>query len=99
MGLYANMLIDDQQVKEYFRDMESLARCLAQLHPQHFTSAQDVIDKLKAVSAALSNKQRVLTNTGHVISYQMSGTVTSPTLSLSSICYRVVSAAFFNSGK
>ncbi|XP_072047311.1 uncharacterized protein [Amphiura filiformis] len=49
MGLQKNMLLDDQKVKEYFQDLEALVTCLAQLHPQHFKSAQYVRAKLSSI--------------------------------------------------
>ncbi|XP_072015830.1 uncharacterized protein [Amphiura filiformis] len=49
LGLQKNMLLDDQKVKEYFQDLEAAVTCLEQFHPKHFTSAQDVRNKLSAI--------------------------------------------------
>ena len=50
MCLEKDMKIDNLQVKQYFKDLNSLVDCLQKLHPGHFTAAADIRIKLGKVS-------------------------------------------------
>ncbi|XP_072043301.1 uncharacterized protein [Amphiura filiformis] len=51
MGLKDDMNLVDHTVKQYFQNIADFVTCLEGLHPNHFTSAQDVRDRLKEIQS------------------------------------------------
>ncbi|XP_072022700.1 uncharacterized protein [Amphiura filiformis] len=51
MGLKDDMHLVDHTVKQYFQNIADFVTCLEGLHPNHFTSAQDVRDRLKEIQS------------------------------------------------